>query len=280
VGVPFTPVTGSRLLVAPGEDRALWEPRLAQALKDICLRGACSGVHVNFCRESQLTALGETDYLIRMGFQYHWENAGYECFEDYLARFRSKRRNQIRREQREMESQGVVIETSAGEAIDDALFEPMYRFYLATIRTHYYGRRYLNRAFFELLGERFRRNLVLVVARQGDELIGGALNIAKGDTLYGRYWGALRPLRHLHFNVCYYAAVNYCIENRLSRFEPGAGGEYKQVRGFDAQPTWSGHFLVDPRLGEAVAKYLQSERQEAQRAIDWIRSESALKPAR
>ena len=155
----------------------------------------------------------------------------------------------------------------------------MFRFYLATVREHVYGRQYLNRRLFDLLAERYRSRLVFVVAWQGDEPIAGTFNVRKGNALYGRYWGALRPLRYLHFNVCYYAAVEYCIEAGLTRFEPGAGGEYKQLRGFDAQPTYSAHFLAEPRFADAVEQFLDRERLEATESIAWIREHSALKPS-
>jgi hypothetical protein len=278
VGVPFTPVTGNRFLVAPGADRRLWTGRLAAALRDLCERNELSSAHVNFCAEPELEVLAEEGFLPRVGIQYHWNNDGYRDFEDYLSRFRSKRRNQIRRERRELEHQGVTLETRVGDEIDDALFDPMYDFYLSTIRSRYWGRQYLNRRLFELLADRYRHNLVFVVARQDGEPVAGTFNVAKGDAMYGRYWGAKRKIRHLHFNVCYYAAVEHCIERGLSRFEPGAGGEYKQVRGFDARPTWSGHFLRDPRLATAIRRFLDRERAEAHRTLEWFVDESALKP--
>ena len=131
---------------------------------------------------------------------------------------------------------------------------------------------------FEAVRDRFRDRLVFIVAYQDGEPIAGTFNVAKGDALYGRYWGTTRYVRHLHFNVCYYAAVEYCIENGLARFEPGAGGEYKQLRGFDAQPTYSAHYLADPRLARAVGDFLERERVQAEHSIDWIRENSALKP--
>ena len=277
VAVPFTPVSGARFLVAPGEDRQRWITLLAQALRDTCVANELSGVHVNFCQDDELDALEGLDYQVRFGLQYHWLNAGYTSFDDYLARFRSKRRNQIRRERRELDRQGVVIETHVGSEIPEELFAPMYEFYTATVQEHYYGRQYLNFPLFELLRDSFRERLVFIVARQGGELIAGTFNVAKGDALYGRYWGATRALRHLHFNVCYYAAVEYCIAAGLGRFEPGAGGEYKQLRGFDPQPTRSAHFLRDPRLAQAVGEFLRAERDQVSETIDWYRERSALK---
>jgi predicted N-acyltransferase len=277
VAVPFTPVTGARFLVSPGESRERWVPLLGKALRDTCIANDLSGVHVNFCNEDELDALENLDFQVRYGLQYHWINEGYDSFEDYLARFRSKRRNQIRRERRELDRQGVVIETHVGNDIPDELFEPMYSFYKTTVQEHFYGRQYLNFPLFELLRDHFRERLVFIVARQGEELVAGTFNVAKQGTLYGRYWGATRTLRHLHFNVCYYAAIEYCIETGLGRFEPGAGGNYKQLRGFDPQPTRSAHFLRDPRLADAVGQFLRSEREEVSETIDWYQERSALK---
>jgi len=144
-------------------------------------------------------------------------------------------------------------------------------------RSHYWGRRYLTRRFFELLRERFRRRLCLVVARRNGEILAGTLNVVKDDAFYGRYWGALRPLRHLHFNVCYYAVIEYCIEQGLARIEPGAGGDYKWLRGFEATPTYSLHFLAEPRLARAVARLLAEEREQAQRVIDSLDRQSPLR---
>ncbi len=280
VGVPFTPVTGARLLVAPGQDRARWLPSLARTLKQTCAANRLSGVHVNFCTKEDARTLEAEGYMLRFGLQYHWHNHGYATFDDYLGEFRSKRRNQIRRERRELEKQGVVIERLAGDAIPDALFEPMFRFYRATVQEHYYGRQYLNYEVFERLRDTYRDRLVFIVAMLGDEPIAGTFNVAKGDALYGRYWGATQHLRHLHFNVCYYAAIEYCIDNGLQRFEPGAGGEHKQVRGFDAQPTLSAHHIEDRGLAGAIARFLEAERSEVDDAIAWYRDRSALKTIR
>jgi predicted N-acyltransferase len=277
VGVPFTPVAGSRILVAAGRHRAEIVEQLGLALREICLRNGLSGVHVNFCREDEIEPLRRAGFKLRVGIQYHWLNDGYSDFEAYLGRFRSKRRNQIRRERRQLAEAGVRVRTLVGDAIADELFEPMYRFYLSTIEARYWGRQYLNPRLFELARERFRHRLCFIVAEQGGEPIGGTFNVQKGDALYGRYWGADRFVRHLHFNVCYYAAIEHCIRERLGRFEPGAGGDYKQLRGFDARPTWSLHFLKEARLARAVEHFLDLERVEAEQTIGWLRDHSALK---
>jgi predicted N-acyltransferase len=250
---------------------------MGAALRDLCGQNELSGVHVNFAGPDERDLLVEDGYLLRIGIQYHWHNAGFRDFDDYLERFRSKRRNQIKRERRAMRESGVRIEAVVGDEIDDDLFGPMFDFYRSTVENHYYGRQYLNRAFFDLLGERFKQRLCFVVARDDDGVIGGTVNVVKGDALYGRYWGATRPLRHLHFNVCYYAAIEYCIGAGIRRFEPGAGGDYKYLRGFDARPTYSLHYLREPRLAQAVARFLEAERADAHDAIEHLSERSVLK---
>ena len=267
VGVPFTPVGGARFLVARGQDRHLWIEQMASALREICLTNEFSGVHVNFCSEEEIATADENRFLKRVGIQYHWHNRGYESFDDWLGVFRSKRRNQIRRERRALLEDGVRISVLTGPDIEDEIFESMFRCYLATIGSRAWGRQYLNRRFFDLLAERFRHRLCFVVARRGDEGLAGTTNVVKGNRFYGRYWGALRPLRHLHFNVCYYAPVEWCIERGLDCVEPGAGGDYKWLRGFDATPTFSLHFLAQPRLAGAVGRFLEAERAQAREVI-------------
>jgi predicted N-acyltransferase len=277
VGIPFTPVAGPRLLTAPGVDRGRWQRRLAVSLREFCLGNELSGVHVNFCQPDEAEALRTAGFATRIGFQYHWTNDSYGSFDDYLARFRSKRRNQIRREMRALEQEQIQIETWTGDQIPDDVFPRLYEIYLATVDKNPWGRRYLNARLFDLLRERFRHRLCIVGARRNGELIAGTINVEKGDTLYGRYWGAFEEIRHLHFNVCYYAAVDYCIRRGLRRFEPGAGGSYKQLRGFDAQPTYSAHFLADSRLSKAVVSYLEGEQAEAQEMLRTLHEQSALK---
>lgn len=280
VGVPFTPVSGPRFLARPGEDAARVRCLLAGALRDLCLDNDLSGVHVNFCPEGDASALAEQGFLPRVGFQYHWRNQGYRSFDDFLTRLRSKRRNQIQRERRTLADAGLHLATQLGDEIADDALARLYPIYRSTIDRNPWGRPYLNARFFQLLAERFRSRLCIATARVGGpsgEIVAGTVNVQKGDALYGRYWGALHEIRNLHFALCYYAGIEHCIERGLARFEPGAGGEYKQVRGFDASPTWSAHFLADARLASAVARHLEQERQRAHETIDWLRDRSALK---
>jgi predicted N-acyltransferase len=153
----------------------------------------------------------------------------------------------------------------------------MYALYKHHIDKLYWGRQYLEAKFFDLLSERFKRNLCFVIARYDGKIIAGTFNVQKSGVFYGRYWGAFRDVRHLHFNVCYYAAINHCIQSQFVRFEPGAGGDFKRLRGFDPQPTVSMHFFAEPRLSTAVKRFLDSERAQIHRTIDWLHQESELK---
>ena len=279
VASPFSPATGVRFLTAAGSDRPQLIKILGGALREVCDRNDLSSVHVNFCLPDEAACLAEIGYLKRVGIQFQWLNHGYRSFDDYLGHFRSKRRNQIKREMREMDKRGIRIEVLHGEDIPDALFPVMFDLYRTTVNNLYWGRQYLLPAFFDLLARRFKRNLCFVFARQHGEIIAGTFNVQKSGVLYGRYWGVVREQRHLHFNVSYYAAIRHCIDNGLIRFEPGAGGEFKRLRGFDAQPTVSMHYLSDPRLHRAVEDYLARERDHTDRSIDWLWEESELKHA-
>ncbi|MBI4082759.1 MAG: N-acetyltransferase [Candidatus Lambdaproteobacteria bacterium] len=277
VGVPFTPASGERFLTAPGEDRPSLIRLMGRALLELCRQHGLSSVHVNFCSPEEAEALGALGFQPRLGMQYHWENPGYGSFEDYLQRFRSKRRNKIRRELREMEQRGIAIRAVSGTAIGDELFPAMYRLYAQHVRSLHWGREYLNERFFGLLARRYKHNLCFMVAYREGQLQAGTFNVQKGGVFYGRYWGAHADIPYLHFNVCYYAAIAHCIGDGLRRFEPGAGGNFKQLRGFDPRPTLSMHHFSDPGLHEGVAGYLEGERRQTTATIDRLREESQLK---
>jgi predicted N-acyltransferase len=276
VGVPFTPVTGARLL-ARVDERAAVVAVIASALEDLCRRESFSSVHVNFCLPDEAVALGARGWLRRTAYQYHWRNAGFGSFDDYLASLRSKRRNQVRRERRALAEQGIEIVVHRGPEIPAALPARLFALYRSTIERLPWGQEYLNARFFALAREHFAERLCWIVARRAGEVIAGTFNVEKGDTLYGRWWGADAEIRHLHFNVCYYAAVEHCIAHGLQRFEPGAGGEFKQLRGFEATATESMHLLADPRLAAAVGDFLRRERRAVAGEIRWLNERSALR---
>lgn len=268
IAVPFTPATGDRVLVAPGQDRVLATRLVAQAAREWCASFKGGGVHVLFPREDEgASAWEQSGYLRREGFQYHWFRNGAKTFEEHLVRFNSKQRNQIKRELRGVRERGITVETLAADVAPQAytreLVRAMHGFYASTIERHgMWGRLYLNLAFFEAVVERFRDRLAWVVARDGasGKPVAGAFNVVKGRRLYGRYWGAGVDVPYLHFVVCYYAGIQYCVERGLDVFEPGAGGEHKRARGFVPTLTRSFHWLADARMRSVIGAHLQQER--------------------
>jgi len=277
VAVPFTPATGARLLVRPGTDGRRVRTLLARALLELCRANDFSSVHVNFCTTEDVASLAAAGFERRTAYQFQWHNPGWRSFDDYLDAFRSKRRVQIKRERRELEAQGIVITAHSGADIADELFPTMFRLYKSTIDKLYWGRQYLNQKLFELLRRRWRHRLCFLTACRDGQVIAGTVNVRKGDVMYGRYWGTFEELRYLHFNVCYYATIEYCLREGLRRFEPGAGGEFKYLRGFDARPTESMHFIADARLAAAVRDYLARERAAVTQEIEWLDEQSPLK---
>jgi len=277
VAVPFTPVTGARFLTHPEIDRTAIIRALGNAVKDICTRNSFSSAHVNFCLPDEVSALTALGFERRTGYQFQWINPGWQTFDDYLGALRSKRRIQVKRELRELQAQGVDITVHAGADIPDELFGVMFRLYKTTIDKLYWGRQYLNAELFDLLRQRWKPRLCFFVARRRGQVIAGTFTVRKGDVLYGRYWGTHEELRYLHFNVCYYASIEYCLREGIGRFEPGAGGEFKHLRGFDARQTESLHFLADARLAQAVRTYLAKERHAVTDEIAWLDERSPLK---
>ena len=278
VGVPFTPHTGRRFLTAPGTDRGGLINLLGLALTSICEDNKLSSVHVNFCEPDEAAALAPIGFMERLGYQYHWHNAGFTTFDDYLNRLKHKRRTAVRHERAAMDEQGVHIRVTAGEEIPDKTFADMYRIYCSTIEKLYWGRQYLTPDFFDLIRKTFKRNMVFIGAYAGRELVAGAVNLAKANVMYGRYWGCFREFRFLHFNVCYYAGIEHSILRGIQRYEPGAGGEYKWLRGFDPALTRSIHYVSNPDLKRAIAGFLKRERHEVERWIVAGKERSQLKP--
>ncbi len=259
VAVPFTPATGARLLVADAAERPALLGVLASVLRKLVAAGKLSGAHVLFPTEAEARGLAEAGLAHRYGLQFHWRNHGYRTFDDYLARFSSKRRNQIKRERREMEKQGLVVSTARGRIAPEAI-DAMYGFYLSTVEKFTWGRQYLNRAFFEEICQRLAGRVEIVLAREGGKMIAGAFNLRGEDALFGRYWGAAEERPFLHFNVCFYHSIDECIARGLAAFEPGAGGQHKLVRGFEPSITHSAHHLAHPGLDRAVREFLERER--------------------
>lgn len=274
VAVPFTPATAPRLLVLPGGDFEKLLRPFAASLRALAEKSELSGAHVLFPIESQANALEEIGFAHRLGIQFHWNNDNFSTFDDFLSKFSSKRRNQIKRERREMQAQNINITTLRGRDITPEIVDFAYEFYRATVDKFYWGRRYLNRPFFEEICSKMSNSIEVVTAREGKKFLAGAFNIAGPNVLFGRYWGAREERPFLHFNVCYYHSIDECIQRKMIRFEAGAGGSHKLARGFEPSLTHSAHLLMDKRLDLAVRDYLEREREvlrenAADKAIAW-----------
>jgi uncharacterized protein len=257
--VPFSPVPGPRLLVPPGLHHDQHESALAAGLVAVAEQLNIATLHVNFMDEAAARRLGGFGFLLRTGQQFHWHNAGYETFDAFLATFASRKRKGVKKEREQALSNGITIEQVTGAAITEAHWDAMYAFYLDT-GARKWGQPYLNRAFFSCLGASMADRCLLIFAKREGRLIAGALNMIGGDCLYGRYWGATEQHPSLHFEVCYYQAIDYAITHKLARVEAGAQGEHKLARGYMPATTYSTHWFADEGFAKAVARYLKAER--------------------
>ncbi|HXP77297.1 MAG TPA: GNAT family N-acetyltransferase [Stellaceae bacterium] len=269
--VPFTPVTGPRLLVRPDAPPDTVETLIA-ALIEVARAHKVSSLHVTFPKRGEWEQLGAAGFLQRSGQQYHWENRGYASFEDFLAALNSRKRKQIRRERRDALTQGLEIETLTGSALEPRHWDAFYRFYRATT-DHRWGGAYLTRGFFDLLHQRLADRVVLVMAREGKRYVAGALNLLGSDTLFGRNWGTIGDYPFLHFEVCYYRAIDFAIERGLARVEAGAQGTHKIQRGYLPTPTYSAHWVRDRGFARAIENFLEREREAVAAEIDELTQE-------
>ena len=259
--VPFTPVTGPRLLVRPGEDQAGLRRMLAGAMVELARRTGASSVHVTFPTEGDFAQLGEAGYLLRLGSQYHWENRGYGCFDDFLNDLASRKRKAIRKEREAVARHGITLVTLVGDDIKARHWDVFHRFYQATVDRKW-GQAYVNRAFFDLLSaSELGGDVVLVWAEADGRPLGAAFNMSGGKTLYGRTWGGdAGAVPFLHFEACYYRAIEFAIAQGLTRVEAGAQGEHKLSRGYLPAATYSAHWIADSGLRGAVARFVNQER--------------------
>jgi hypothetical protein len=277
VGVPFTPATGHRFLTAEGEDRPQLIRFMGQALAKIAADNKISSVHVNFCLADEREALEQVGFFPRMGIQYHWQNRNFTSFDDYLNSFRSDRRNKVKRERREVAQRGIAIRAYEGTELTQNHVRTMFRLYKGHVDRLYYGRQYLTQEFFDELHRRFASNLCLMLAERDGKFIAGTFNVRDDTAMYGRYWGAFEEHPFLHFNVCYYSAIEHSIRMGLSRFEAGAGGSFKQLRGLDPEHTTSVHYIVDGKFRRAVERFLNQEREMIRQKRDMLLDRSQLK---
>jgi len=255
VSVPFTPATGPRLLARDVSSRAL----LAQGLCALCGEQGASSVHMTFLPESDCNALGGRDWLKRTDIQFHWHNKDYPNFDRFLADLSSRKRKNIRRERETVLSAGITCECLSGGGIKELHWDAFFRFYMDT-GSRKWGSPYLTRKFFSLIGESMAGEVMLVICKRAGRMIAGALNFIGSDALYGRNWGAIEHHPCLHFEACYYQAIEFAIANKLKRVEAGAQGPHKLARGYLPQTTYSLHHFSHPGLAQAVARYLEQER--------------------
>jgi uncharacterized protein len=259
VAVPFTPVPGPRLLVRPTADAPALRRALIGGLVEIARRAGVSSLHVTFSNDVDTEALESAGLMLRLGCQYHWANQGYGTFEDFLNALASRKRKQIRRERRDAAAGGVTLQTLEGDDIKPRHWDAFFAFYMDT-GGRKWGRPYLTRDFFHRLGAAMADKCVLILAEKDGDYVAGALNLRGRDALYGRHWGCLGDYRFLHFEACYYQAIDYAIRHKLPRVEAGAQGEHKIQRGYLPAPTWSAHWIADAGFAAAVQDFLRRER--------------------
>jgi predicted N-acyltransferase len=267
--VPFTPVPGRRFLLRPGTPPETGINGLIAGITEYARREELSSTHVTFCTEEEWRHAGDVGLLQRTGEQFHFENRGYGSFEDFLADLNSRKRKDLRKERQAALANDITVEILSGGDIEERHWDAMFRFYMDT-GSRKWGRPYLNRRFFSLLGERMADRVVLILARRDDRYIAGALNLRGTDTLYGRYWGCIEEHRFLHFELCYYQAIDYAIAHKLARVEAGAQGPHKLARGYLPKPTYSVHWIRDPAFRRAVENFLAQERAQVAREIEYL----------
>ncbi|MED5535173.1 MAG: GNAT family N-acetyltransferase [Pseudomonadota bacterium] len=257
--VPFTPATGQRLLIKESGEFAIIAAELLSAARNLSTKLNASSLHVLFPNDTDRRFLSNKGLLQRKSCQFHWHNDNYKNFEEFLARFVSAKRKKARRERRRIIEAGVRFEHLSGNQPNEEDWDTLFKYYARTFLRR--GRSpYLNREFFREIARTMPENIVLILARFNDKLIATAICFRSEDTLYGRYWGSLADFHSLHFEACYYQGIEYCINQGLSRFEPGTQGEHKLSRGFTPTATWSNHWILDPEFRQAVAQFLDREK--------------------
>ena len=265
VAAPYTPVSGNRLLVAPDVDYLEIARPLHQAVRSFCKEHNLTGLHWLFTTEDEVDLLESDGLMRRVGCQYHWSNNGYRDFDDFLSQLRSSRRKKIKRERRRAVEHGIELVTKHGHELNDDEVARIHHYYVSTFDKKW-GEASLTLGFFADVAKSMGESLVVVFARQQQNIVACSVMFRDDHSLYGRYWGCDEDYNSLHFETCFYRGIDYCIANKLQRFEPGAQGEHKIWRGFLPTKTWSAHWIADPRFSDAIRRYLiqESELMDAQ----------------
>ncbi|QPC92855.1 GNAT family N-acetyltransferase [Mesorhizobium sp. INR15] len=267
--VPFTPVTGPRLLVSKGEDSGAVKAALAAGLKAVTEKLGVSSAHVTFAPEDDVEALVASGFLHRTDQQFHFFNEGFSAYDDFLATLASRKRKAMKKERREALADGISIDRLTGKDLTEKVWDDFFAFYTDT-GSRKWGRPYLSREFFSLIGERMAEDILLVMAKRNGRYIAGAINFIGSDALYGRNWGCIEDHPFLHFEVCYHQAIDFAIERKLKVVEAGAQGEHKLARGYRPVTMHSAHYIAHPGLRNAVADYLKRERREVERMGEYL----------
>ncbi len=266
---PFTPATGPRLLVNRGTEGQPTRAALAAGLKAVTEKLGVSSAHVTFAREDDMAALEGAGFLRRTDQQFHFFNEGFSTYEDFLGTLASRKRKALKKERREALGEGISIEWLTGSDLSESVWDDFFAFYMDT-GSRKWGRPYLTRHFFSLVGERMGEDVLLVMAKRNGRYIAGAINFIGSDTLYGRNWGCVEDHPFLHFEVCYHQAIDFAIHRKLKVVEAGAQGEHKLARGYRPVTTQSAHYIAHPGLRKAVADYLRQERREVARMSEYL----------
>lgn len=277
--VPFTPVTGPRLLVnqaLPDGQRREMRLALIAGMAQLAQNLSVSSLHVTFPTEDEWEAFGSAGYLQRIGQQFHWENKGFKTFDDFLGELSSRKRKNIKKERRAVHDAGLDIRVLEGADITEAHWDAFFQFYMDTTDKKW-GQAYLTRRFFSLLGERLGRAVVLIVVEKDGRPVAGALNLRGGDTLYGRNWGCVADYKFLHFEACYYQAIDYAIAHGLKWVEAGAQGPHKVQRGYLPRRTFSAHWIADKGFRDAVSGFLKDESRGIEREMSAYEAFSPFK---
>jgi predicted N-acyltransferase len=268
---PFSPVTGPRLMVRPDVDADAARKVLLGGALGVCERFGASSLHVTFANAADWRFLGSEGLLMRENQQYHWRNEGYGTFDDFLAALSSNRRKTIRRERRDAVKDLEVVGLTGADLTEDH-WDAFYRFYMDT-GARKWGRPYLSRPFFSMLNERMADKVLLIMAKRGGRWIAGALNLIGADCIYGRNWGCVEDVPFLHFELCYYQAIEHAIRLGLPRVEAGAQGQHKIARGYLPTAVYSAHWIADPALRGPVARFVEQERAAVEQEMEWLEEE-------
>ena len=276
ISIPYTPATGPRLLVAGGDREQSTREILLRPLIELAQRKRLSSLHCLFTNTDDSAFLSDQGLLLRLGYQFHWENRGYRDFDDFLEAFNARKRKKLRRERRRVQEANVEIRVLHGDEADDEQWRMAHHFYRSTFEKKW-GVPTLNLGFFQEIARTMGKQIVLVFAYHRGQPVAGAINLRGSDSLYGRHWGCTARFHSLHFEICYYQGIAYCIQNGLRYFEPGAQGEHKISRGFLPTPTWSAHWIADDRFRGVIEDFLRRETRAMRDYIETLHDSSPFR---